>query len=73
MACGGDCGALLLQLLVYGVTNGAVVALPLLAMPDLLPAVELGGGGVTFTLKDALVLVLAGLAVAGVWLLLART
>ncbi len=27
MACGGDCPALILQLLVYGVTNGAVVAL----------------------------------------------
>jgi branched-chain amino acid transport system permease protein len=49
------------------------VVLPLLAMPNLVPRVELGGGGVSFTLKDGLVLVLTGLVVAGVAWLLART
>jgi branched-chain amino acid transport system permease protein len=49
------------------------VNLPLLAMPDLLPAVELGGFGVSFTLKDALVLLLAASAAAGLALLLAKS
>ena len=41
------------------------VDLPLLAMPDLVPRVELGCCGVSFTLKDALVLVIATLVAAG--------
>src|SRR5439155_11223851 len=49
------------------------VDLPLLAMPDLIPRLDLGWGGVSFTLKDVLVLLIAAV-VAGVgWLLLART
>src|SRR6266545_2655923 len=39
------------------------VNLPLLAMPDLLPRVELGWGGVSFTLKDGLVLLVTATAV----------
>jgi len=46
---------------------------PLLSMPELLPAVELGWGGVSFTLKDALVLLLGAAVAAGVAALLART
>ncbi len=49
------------------------VNLPLLAMPDLLPAAELGGGGVSFTLKDGFVLTLAATVAAGLALLLARS
>src|SRR5919198_4907794 len=49
------------------------VSLPLLAMPDLLPAVELGWGRVSFTLKDAVVLLLAAAVIAGLSALLART
>jgi branched-chain amino acid transport system permease protein len=49
------------------------VALPLLAMPDLLPVARLDLGGVIVTLKDGLVLLLAGAASVGAWLLLART
>jgi branched-chain amino acid transport system permease protein len=49
------------------------VDIPLLAMPDLVPRVDLGGGGVVFTLKDVLVLVIAGAVAAGGALLLART
>ena len=49
------------------------VNLPLLAMPDLLPAVELGREGVSFTLKDAFVLVLAAATAAGLATLLARS
>src|SRR5215471_13853707 len=46
------------------------VDLPLLAMPDLVPRVELGFGGVSFTLKDLLVLVIAAtVALGGAWLL----
>ena len=41
------------------------VPLPLLAMPDLVPTVELLGGAVSLTLKDALVLLLAGAVVVG--------
>ena len=42
------------------------VVLPLLAMPDVLPRVELGCCGVSFTFKDALVLALAaGVALVG--------
>src|SRR5260370_11370280 len=49
------------------------VDLPYLAMPDLLPRVELGWGGVSFTLKDVLVLVIAALVAGGGAILLART
>jgi branched-chain amino acid transport system permease protein len=49
------------------------VNLPLLAMPDLIPRVELGGSGVSFTLKDLLVVVIAAVVAAGGGLLLART
>ena len=49
------------------------VNLPMLAMPDLLPRLELGGGGVSFTLKDAFVLLLGGLAAGGVTAWLARS
>src|SRR5207248_2634840 len=49
------------------------VDLPLLAMPDLVPRVELGWGGVSFTLKDVLVLLIAGLVAVGGAQLLART
>jgi branched-chain amino acid transport system permease protein len=58
-----------------GVTGHVGVVLPLLAMPDLVPRVELCApcGGVSFTLKDALVLGLAGLVALGAAALLART
>jgi branched-chain amino acid transport system permease protein len=49
------------------------VNVPLLAMPDLIPRVELGWGGVSFTLKDLLVLVIAALVAGGGALVLART
>ena len=49
------------------------VDLPYLAMPDLVPQVELGWGGVSFTLKDALVLAIAALVAGGGAVLLART
>jgi branched-chain amino acid transport system permease protein len=49
------------------------VDLPYLAMPDLVPSVDLGWGGVSFTLKDALVLAIAVLVVAGGAAMLART
>src|SRR6266852_3179335 len=49
------------------------VDLPFLAMPDLIPRVELGWGGVSFTLKDLLVLVIAALVASGGAVLLART
>ena len=49
------------------------VNVPLLAMPELLPAVELGWGGVSFTLKDAIVLALAATVAASVAALLARS
>ena len=55
-----------------GETGHIGVVLPLLAMPDLVPHVELGGG-VSFTLKDGLVLLLAGLVALGAAGLLART
>jgi branched-chain amino acid transport system permease protein len=51
--------------------NGVVI--PLLAMPDLVPSVEFGWGGVSFTLKDVLVLVLASVVAAGVGAFLTRT
>jgi branched-chain amino acid transport system permease protein len=54
-----------------GVHQG--VDLPLLAMPDLVPRVDLGCCGVTFTLKDAIVLTIAGLVAGGGARLLART
>ncbi len=45
------------------------VNLPLLAMPDLIPRIELGWSGVSITLKDVLVLVIAALVAGGgaVW------
>src|SRR5712691_10133686 len=49
------------------------VDLPYLAMPDLIPRVELGWGGVSFTLKDLLVLVIAAVVASGGAVLLART
>jgi len=49
------------------------VNLPLLAVPDLVPAVELGWGGVSFTGKDLFVLLLGGVTAVGVTLLLRRT
>jgi branched-chain amino acid transport system permease protein len=49
------------------------VDLPYLAMPDLVPHVELGWGGVSFTLKDLLVLAIAALVATGGAALLART
>ncbi len=52
--------------------HGAIYV-PMLSMPELVPAIELGWGGVSFTLKDAVV-VLLGVAVAlGVAAILART
>ncbi|MBV9358969.1 MAG: ABC transporter permease [Chloroflexi bacterium] len=62
---------LFLTLPMYFVHIGVI--LPLLAMPDLVPRVELLGGGVSFTLKDGLLLALAALVAGGVALLLART
>ncbi|HYU18930.1 MAG TPA: branched-chain amino acid ABC transporter permease, partial [Chloroflexota bacterium] len=49
------------------------VNLPLLAMPDLLPRVELGWGGVSFTLKDGLVLLVTATTVTATATFLART
>ena len=49
------------------------VDLPYLAMPDLVPSVELGWGGVSFTLKDGLVLAIAVLVAGGGALALAST
>ncbi len=49
------------------------VVLPLLAMPNLVPAAEAHWGGVVVTLKDGLVLLLAAVVVAGVALGAART
>jgi branched-chain amino acid transport system permease protein len=49
------------------------VDLPLLAMPDLVPRVELGCCGVSFTLKDGLVLVIAAVLASGGAAVLART
>jgi branched-chain amino acid transport system permease protein len=51
--------------------NGVVV--PLLAMPDLIPSVELGWGGVSFTLKDVFVLAFGALLAVGVSAFLMRT
>jgi ABC-type branched-subunit amino acid transport system permease subunit len=51
------------------------VDLPLLAMPDLIPRLELGPAGVSFTLKDLLVLTIATLVAVGgaAWLARSRT
>jgi branched-chain amino acid transport system permease protein len=49
------------------------VDLPLLAMPDLVPSVNLGCCGVTLTLKDVLVLLVAAAVAAGGARLLSRT
>jgi branched-subunit amino acid ABC-type transport system permease component len=57
-----------------GVLGHVGVELPLLAMPDLVPSVELGGAsGVSLTLEDALVLALAGGLALGTGALLRRT
>lgn len=50
-----------------------VIEVPLRAVPDLIPRLELGGGGLVLTLKDVLVVVLALLVAVGVDLLLRRT
>jgi branched-chain amino acid transport system permease protein len=49
------------------------VDLPLLAMPDLVPNVNFGCCGITFTLKDTLVLLLAAAVAGGGARLLSRT
>src|SRR5438093_3493807 len=49
------------------------VDLPLLAMPDLVPKISLSCCGVSFTLKDALVLLIAAVVAGGGAQLLART
>jgi branched-chain amino acid transport system permease protein len=49
------------------------VGLPLLSMPDLIPNVELGTGGVSVTLKDAIVLAISVLVAVGGSALLGRT
>ena len=49
------------------------VNIPLLAMPDLVPRLDLGCCGVTFTLKDLLVLLIAAIVVAAGARLLSRT
>jgi len=49
------------------------VDLPLLAMPDLIPHVDLGWGGVSFTFKDVVVLASAAVVAAALWLVLTRT
>ncbi|HEY3109650.1 MAG TPA: ABC transporter permease, partial [Chloroflexota bacterium] len=55
-----------------GVVGHVGVPLPLLAVPELVPKVELLGGPVSLTLKDALVLALAGAVVVGLDRALAR-
>ena len=49
------------------------VDLPLLAMPDLVPRIELGCCGVSFTLKDGLVLMIAAVVALGGAALLTRS
>jgi branched-chain amino acid transport system permease protein len=49
------------------------VGVPLLSMPDLIPNIDLGAGGVAVTLKDVLVLVIAAAAAFGGSALLTRT
>jgi branched-chain amino acid transport system permease protein len=49
------------------------VNLPMLAMPDLVPFVELGCCGISLTLKDLLVLLVGGLVAVGGTLALGRT
>jgi branched-chain amino acid transport system permease protein len=49
------------------------VNVPMLAMPDLVPPVELGCCRVSLTLKDLFVLLIGGLAAAGGTLVLGRT
>ena len=49
------------------------VNLPLLAMPDIVPSLELGCCGVSLTLKDLLVLLAGGLVAVGGTLALSRT
>ncbi|MBV9356190.1 MAG: hypothetical protein JO023_11760, partial [Chloroflexi bacterium] len=55
---------LFLTLPMYFVHIGVI--LPLLAMPDLVPRVELIGHGVSLTLKDVLLLTIAAAVAAGV-------
>src|SRR5260370_13332773 len=52
--------------------HGAIYV-PMLSMPELVPAMELGWGGVSFTLKDAVVLLLGVTVALGVAAILART
>ncbi len=49
------------------------IDVPLLSMPELVPAVELGWGCVSFTLKDACVLLFGIVVAAGATALLAQT
>jgi len=55
-----------------GIVGHVGVEMPYLAVPDLVPAAELLGGPVSFTLKDGLVLLLAGAVVLGLDRALAR-
>jgi branched-chain amino acid transport system permease protein len=56
-----------------GIVGHVGVDLPLLAVPDLVPPIELGTTDVSFTLKDLVVLVLAGAVVGAVGLVLRRS
>jgi branched-chain amino acid transport system permease protein len=49
------------------------VGVPLLSMPDLIPSIDLGVGGVSVTLKDVIVLVISAAAALGGSALLTRT
>jgi len=49
------------------------VGVPLLSMPDLIPSIDLGVGGVSVTVKDVIVLVISALAALGGSALLTRT
>jgi branched-chain amino acid transport system permease protein len=49
------------------------VGVPLLSMPDLIPAIDLGVGGVSVTLKDVIVLAISAVAALGGSALLTRS
>lgn len=49
------------------------VGVPLLSMPDLIPSIDFGAGGVSVTLKDVLVLAISAVAALGGSALLTRT
>jgi branched-chain amino acid transport system permease protein len=49
------------------------VGVPLLSMPDLIPTIDFGTGGVSVTLKDLIVLVISAVAALGGSMLLTRT